>query len=175
VPVLLGVCIEMRDDPADAKIPEKFKPSSYHKEQLDKYKEKLSKIKSMTIEEATQKSKTSYKTSVREYEKYLEEKKELKIKYEEMLEQVKLWTPPSKDHRELKNFMVQQITDSISSDCSTDFCESPKLLSGTEWKEKEIKDLECNLDYHQKGYKEEVEGVEKRNNWIRQLRESLKD
>ena len=39
-----GACIMMRDESVDAPIPEEFKPSTYHIEELEKAKSDLKKV-----------------------------------------------------------------------------------------------------------------------------------
>lgn len=53
-----------------------------------------------------------------------------------MLDQVQLWQPPTDDHMGLKEFMIQQIEESIKFDCASyaeDRVSMIRLLSGDEW------------------------------------------
>jgi len=44
----------------------------------------------------------------------------LKNKYENMRSKVHNWFPPTRDHENLKNFMIDQINESIDFDCNTE-------------------------------------------------------
>lgn len=171
-----GALVTMRDSPSDAPIPECFKPSNYHKNNIRKTEEGIAELKAMTIPAAMRKAKKAYQDEIKNIEKEIQEKTELRAKYEEMLGKVKAWIPPTSDHIELKKFMVDQITSSIKFDCNTDYYtrQKPKELTGKEWKEQEFQKRLRDLDYHKKGHIEEVQRVEGRNIWVKQLRESLK-
>jgi hypothetical protein len=169
-----GALIEMRDDPMDAQIPKSFKPSTYHQERLAEAKRELEKIKKMTPKEADAEAKSYYEKELASHQKNLAAKRATKDKYQKMLEQVQSWTPPSPDHEELKTFMLEQIYQSIDFDCSEKYMDAPKKISGKEWKSIHLDSAKRDIEYHTKGWAEEVERVESRNKWIKQLRESLK-
>jgi hypothetical protein len=168
-----GACVSMRDDPADAEIPE-FKPSEYHVAELKRAKAALAKLKRMTAYQASKAAKTDYEEDVRSYERRLAEKKKLRDKYSAMIKKVSVWTPPSSEHLELKKFMLEQLSSSIDFDCDTRYMDKPVKLSGDAWLGAQIKDAYRDIDYHTKEQAEELERVNGRNNWVKLLRESLK-
>ncbi len=94
------------------------------------------------------------------------------MKYELMLEKVKEWIPPTDEHNGLKNFMIQQIADSIKWDCNNH--DRPEIfITGEEWKFERLKDLAQDKDTYEERYEKEKIDTEKANNWIRKLYESL--
>jgi hypothetical protein len=107
------------------------------------------------------------------HKKRIQEKAELREKYEAMLTKVKAWQAPTPDHVELKRFMEEQITRSIDYDCSTKHMEAPKLLSGREWLNANIASALKDIERHKKEHAEEVVRVEGRNSWLKALRDSL--
>jgi hypothetical protein len=169
-----GALIEMRDDPMDAKIPERFEPSGYHQERLAEARRELKKLEKMTMEQAKTLAQDHYDKSLAEHKKRLAEKRELKKKYESMLEKVLAWSPPSPDHQGLKKFMMDQISESIDFDCSEKYMKPPKKISPKEWKSIHIDSAKRDIEYHTEHMAEEIKRVESRNTWIKQLRESLK-
>ena len=77
-------------------------------------------------------------------------------------------------HRVLKDFMVQQIEESIRFDCSTEYYKKPtELLTGNQWLLEKKQQLLKDINYHTSEHQEEVERVRQRNEWIKQLRNSL--
>lgn len=106
--------------------------------------------------------------------KRIKEILELKNKYLIILNQVKDWVPPSSDHTPMKEFMIEQIEESIQWDCDVKYYSEPtKLLDAMEYKNKILRELEEDIAYHSKQHEEEVERVAQRNKWVRLLRESL--
>lgn len=172
-----GACITMRDDPLDTPIPEKFEPSNYYKEKLEESKENLNKLQQMSLSDAFLESQKEYSDSIKYNKNSIKKKKDLLNKYNKMLDNVVKWIPPSNDHIELKNFMTQQINDSIKFDCNIEYYERElknlKLLSGKDWLKKRIKIVEEDIIYFTKEYEKELKNFNGKNLWVKQLRDSL--
>ena len=122
-----GACIEMRDDPTDKPIPEEFKPSEYHSKQNQKYQKELEQVKSLSKKACQGQAEKEYQNQIKEHEEIIQEKKNLREKYDTMLKKVRAWIPPSDDHIELKKFMIEQINTSIDFDCNLKYYESSNL------------------------------------------------
>lgn len=170
----MGACVTMRDDPCDAEIPI-FKVSSYDKNKLKEATSKLKILKKTSIEDATAKATKEFNEKVLYNEIQISKNNILLGQYHRMLEKVKAWQPPSSDHTHFKNFMTEQITGSIKFDCSNSYYldNTPKLLTGEAWLEKETKQSLRDIDYYTKEHEKEVERVNGRNTWIKQLKDSL--
>jgi hypothetical protein len=166
-----GSCVTMRDDSSDQEIPEEFPVSTYHLERLEEASKKLLEFKKLTSEDYNKKAEEEFKDKLASYQEAVKKKVLLEDQYLVMLDKVKKWNVPSADHVKLKNFMIQQITDSIKYDCYSP--EKPVPTTGTEWANKELKQILRDLDYHKAEYQEEVDRVASRNKWLKQLRESL--
>lgn len=171
-----GACIMMRDDPADKPIPEKFEPSVYHKERLKEAYKELERIDSLSIDESREKAVIEFTKEVQRREQDMKKDRELMNQYKDMLQKVKQWQPPTRDHIEFKEFMVSQIEDSIEFDGMENYyIEHPiKKITGKEWLVGKRKSALWDIDYHTKEYKAEIERTNQRNKWIRDLRDSLK-
>ena len=168
-----GALIEMRDDPMDATIPDKFEASSYHTEQLEKAEADVARIKAWDDTEADSQSQLAYDRAQREYEESLANKAAMRERYEAMLAQVKAWTPPTREHQGLKDFMVKQLEESIEHDCSTDYLTVPERLTGAAYKEQQLHSARWNVSYHTEHGEYDKKQAEKRTNWVTALRQSL--
>ena len=171
----MGVCITMRDEPTDVKIPDEFKASDYSTKELDKAKYELDILLKLTQQELEDKSRQSFESEVEIHNRRVLEMSKQRGKYNKMLESVHSWIPPTKDHEGLKEFMIKQITESIDWDCDTDYYKKnmPKLLEGREWLSKKVADCNRDIEYHLKNQAEEEKRVRGKNLWLKQLRDSL--
>ena len=172
-----GALIEMRDLPFDAPIPNQFEPSDYHVKQQRLAEDEVQRLLKMTDEEAEIEAQHDFEKACVDNTQSIEKTIKLRYKYEAMLEQVKAWKPPTAEHVELKQFMIDQIVDSMKFDCDTgmDYYTryQPKRLTGAEWIKKKLDAAIDNYKYHQDSYLKEVARVESRNRWVKELVESL--
>ena len=168
-----GALIDMRDEPMDAPIPERFEPSDHHLKELEKAKRRLKEIRKWNEEKAEQEAERAYREALKERKEFIKKNKLIRKRYEDMLSKVREWKPPTPDHVDLKKFMIQQLEDSIEFDCFIP--EMPQRLSGEEYREQQIKKALSDIEYHEKEYAEEVNRVCEKNKWLLLLRESLKN
>jgi len=167
-----GALVLMREDPANAPIPNEFKPSDYHIKALDDAREKLAALSAMSSAERDEASSKDNAEKLASWEKYEAEKAEHKQRYEAMLAKVEAWEPPTPDHTNLKIFMTQQITKSISFDCGF---ARPKPTPATtdDWFAAAVKQASWDVSYHTKENAKEIERANGRTEWVRALRQSL--
>ncbi len=168
-----GALVTMKDEDADAKIPV-FEASSYHVEAIKAAKTGLAKMEAMSESKATTEARKAHKATLDANLVGVRKAEYLKKQYQGMLNHVKNWHPPTTEHQGLKDFMAEQITTSISHDCDTSYYKDPCLLTGKAWKRKQIKRFRWDLDYHTKENAEDIERTSGRNDWVRELQESLK-
>jgi len=168
-----GALITMRDEPASAEIPEKFEPSNYHIEKITKAENELKELRAVDDSEAGKRARLEFEQELESHQKYINDKSELKDKYLAMLKQVRNWQPPTGEHVEYKNFMIQQIEQSIDFDCSTTHLSKPTLKSGRVWLNGKIERALKDLEYHKEGNRKEIERAEGRTEWVNTLRNSL--
>jgi hypothetical protein len=169
-----GALVTMRDDPADAEIPDSFEPSDYHIKEIEKANIILAELEKMTIAEAQSRAEKDFAEELRSYQVRIEEYSALRQKYVDMLQKVNVWNPPTADHNGLKDFMVQQIESSINFDCSTAHLTKPKMLTPQEWISKQTENALWSLNYHREEYQKEKERCAGRTAWVRAIKESLK-
>jgi len=167
-----GALVMMRDEPMDAKIPDAFEPSDYHTRRLAEAKAELERLRSLTPEQIEAEAEKAWQTELDYHNKRVAETALQRKRYEDMLAKVEAWVPPTPDHTGLKEFMASQLRESIEFDCRDR--EPPKRKTSEEWLHAALKSALWNVEYHEKGQREEIERTEGRNRWLRELRESLK-
>lgn len=168
-----GACIDMRDDPADRPIPEKFEASSYHQEQLAAAKTRRGWLVSLTPAQVAQECEKAFHERRGRDEQYARRKVEAKERYEAMLANVRAWQAPSEDHIKFKEFMEEQLATSIDHDCRDFEREAVFMDEPEEWLRKVLNECAADIEYHTKEHTEEIRRTENRNRWVRLLRESL--
>lgn len=171
-----GALISMRDDPMDAPIPEKIEvvPSSYHTDALRDAKAELVVLEGMTDAEITVACHKQHKQLTAEWEAAEVRRKEGAARYRAMLAKVEAWTPPTKDHEGLKEFMVQQLSESLKFDCSEGWAK-PTREEPKDWFAKQRRRVLENIAYHMQHEKEDRARADERTEWVQQLRESLRE
>jgi hypothetical protein len=167
----LGALVTMREDPADAPIPEKFEPSDYHIEELKKAEGKLAELRSMTLEQATVLCAADHKAAMVEWKKRRAEDLALRERYERLRGLVRKWKAPTADHEGFKEFMDEQLASSIKFDCHDSG--EPKPQAPRDWLEAKIKNAEWSVSYHREEGAKEVDRARTRSEWVKRLRESL--
>lgn len=167
-----GALIELRDEPSDAPIPSKLGRSDHHSKALREAAGRLQALKSMSAAGAQRAANEANKEAEAAHERRVAEKKMQRDRYEAMLAKVSAWTPPSADHVDLRDFMLQQLRESIDFDCGGRD-EAPAPLSGPDWLAREIKSAEWSVAYHKREQRKEDERYSGRQEWIDKLRSSL--
>jgi hypothetical protein len=172
----IGALVMMRDEPANAPIPERFEPSDYHTKKIAEVTAALGRLADMTDAEAEQSACDAYAAAITAQAAAIHRNDTLREKYNAMLAKVEAWQSPSDDHEWLKKFMVVQIMSSIDFDCNNRYYRDQKhaKLTGAEWRAQEEAKARKDIAYHEAENAKEIERTEARNTWLRQLRESLK-
>lgn len=168
-----GACIDMRDDPMDKDIPDEFQVSDFHDKEIIKYEDMFNVLTSMPEHIRERECEKKYNSDMERYKESLEGLNTQRIRYQNMRAKVKEWIPPTYEHINLKDFMLEQINSSLKFDCSY-MPDEPKRMSTKEWYEKEIESVLCNLKYHREQKEGEQQWVDSRNKWLKELRVSIK-
>lgn len=167
-----GACIEQRDDDANdkPKLIEKTK-DNYHIKRIEEAK----KWKKPTKAEFDDYVKKQIDYCNEQNEKQLK----LKASYQQMLDKVNDWAPPTSEHEGLKKFMIEQLTNSLEFDCSNDYYKREQLLIRTYTYNQYVKDMrdsnKRDIEYHTNELKKENERTDTRNAWISALYKSLEN
>ena len=166
-----GALISMRDEPMDAEIPEEFRPSDYSAKKLAEMESKLAKLEAMTSVEAQQGADENYTTRLNAHLEYRAKMKLENERLEAMIHRVRDWVPPTKDHREMKKFMLEQLTSSLH-DMKWG-SEEPVRLTAAAWWAEEIASARREVAYYSRQDADERKRAAERTEWVRQLRASL--
>ena len=168
-----GALVEMRDEAMGAPIPEKLPVSSYHQTAANESRDRLKELRAMSEATANKRAAALFLQSMDEYERSKKERIATVRRYNDMLNRVRAWRPPSKDHQGLKEFMVEQLTESLRYEGLPDESWKPKHQTGAAWLEEELDRTLKNIAYHEEQHAQDVKRAAERTEWVQQLRESL--
>ncbi len=168
-----GHPIEMRDLPMDAEVPDKFEPSDYHAQRKAQAEADLARFVAMSDDEAEAGARAEFDAEVAQYEAYQKEANDLRIRYTKILDQVKDWMPPTPNHDGLKQFMVNQLKDSIEQDCNTSWRRFPTKKSGYFWLDQAKASAQKEVGYQTEELIKEETRCRTRTEWVRSLKLSL--
>jgi hypothetical protein len=169
-----GALISMRDEPASAPIPDEFKPSDYNAEALKKAEAELARLLGMSLAEVNAAAQSAYEQAVEAWERRDRLRTEHRARYNAMLQKARAWTPPTIEHEELKKFMIEQLTESIHFDTVSKHDAKPEKQEPGDWYRWIVEQARRNVDYRAKAHREEVQRARERTEWVRALRDSLK-
>ena len=172
-----GYCIHQRDDAI--RVVRKAEVDSYYIERRDTAQKQLEEFLSIPKDKMIKKLEKEIKKINADEKTRLKtrgnEMRQMKRNYDTMLKKVKKWNPPTIEHVNLKNFMIQQIEMSISYDIhdysslySDIITESPE-----EYYETRLRELNDEYQRVKSKYEAELRKVEESNRWIDQLHKSL--
>jgi len=169
-----GACVTMRDDSSDKPIPEKFEPTDYHVKKIEEAKALLSTLQNMTNDEKIRFGENKKSEEVVSSEAWLEKRQVENSRLAGMESQVKAWTPPTPDHKGLKDFMLQQISISKNGgEYIQEEIRKAKAKAPMSYYIQTVSDANRDINYHTEENKKEIERVNSRNEWLRQLRNSI--
>lgn len=164
-----GALVTMRDEPSDAQIPDEFTPSDYHQNAIATAKA----MNAMTPIECNDAAQEAFDELVASRKKRQAERLEQMARYTAMRSKVGAWAPPTPDHDQLREFMLDQLDSSIKFDCSGYDEQPPVLQTGPEWHAASKTQVLRDIKYHEKAHAEEVDRASGRTKWVQALRASL--
>jgi hypothetical protein len=167
-----GACVLLRDEPGGGEIiPEQFDPSDYHAKALIAVEARLAELEGMGPLDLAREAKAYNAAAEASWRQSAAKIADLRQKYEAMLAKVEAWVPPTLDHYGLREFMREQIRQSIDFDCYD--LAKPRPVSGVEWFASEYDKARRGVQYHTAENAKEVARANQRTAWVKALRESL--
>ena len=166
-----GALISLRDEPSGKPIPTEIKPSDHHLESLREAREEREKLLLMSQQDRINAAELRYIDEVRYYDEDKAERDAIRARYQAMLAKVENYTPPTPEHTKLKEYMREQLTNSIDWDC--DARKEPVRRDPDEWWDDQLTATQWTIEYHEKEHKAEVARCASATEWIQQLWESL--
>lgn len=172
-----GACINQRDEDMRVK-PKKQKLDSYHLKELIKAKKELSEFNKKTIDNLKIEFENYKKNTLKQYEDSLSKRSKLADRYKKYIELSEKWNPPTSEHQGLKNFIINQLQESLNFDCGGDYYNRSinelNNLKFEKWLADKKEMLEKDVIYHKDGYEKDVKRIKEQNKWINELYKSLK-
>lgn len=170
----MGVAITMRDEPRSKQIPKEFEPSDWHVKQGIQAQQRLDELKAMSTEQVASQARKAYDDAISRHRQLEKDREQTRKAYESVLAKVQMWTPPTADHEGYKQFMVDQLIDSIKWDCDSAWPE-PDISDYVPeiWYENQLSSCLRDIRYHRKNYQEELQRIADRNAWLKAFWDSL--
>lgn len=165
-----GATIMQRDDPM-SDLPKLREESPYYREALERAQARYAELHAMSREEIQRAAEADYADLMRGYRERLAEMALTRGRYESMLAEVLAWAPPTPEHAKLKEFMEEQLRQSLQFDIYEP--DVTPCRSSTEWRAEEIRRAEERVAYAAKRLAEEKKAVAGANAWIQALYNSL--
>lgn len=163
--------VDLKED-LNAPIPEKLETDTHSRDRLNDARRKLCELRRSPQREV----RLAYAVYVSEYwrctERSAEEDARKRRNYEAMLEQVRHWKPPTKKHRWLRDFMREQLQESVCFDCPKSTDMTP-MLSYAAWKEWRNSMAVSDVKYWASRWREDQRRTAERNKWLAALRKSV--
>jgi hypothetical protein len=177
-----GATIHMRDEPMSKKYEPRV-PDDFYYERVEEAKKNLAELDTLPDEHFIKGEHEKIKDDIRYYSEKMRKVKEARERLDSLLAETSEWEPPTEDHTAFKDFMIQQLKETIRHDGDVSYYEE-KLAECYKKLESQIdldvvkKDLresyENNLNRGQKSLDEEIERCKKSNDWVDQLLKSVK-
>lgn len=171
-----GALCRFREDGLNTPIPKEIMPNEHYRKEYERAKANYKNFINNPPTDAdieAQYNEVVRKEKERASEYAIKNKNTLR-RYNSMLQKVRKWQPPTSEHEGLKNFMLNQLEESIKFDI---FDYEPKPIDKDEFffDARSGKSLKEELDFFEEKWKKEVLWVRKSNKWLKVLRESLQD
>lgn len=175
-----GAAIHMRDESLDTKYTPR-KLNEYYIESVEESKKDLQDFLLKSDDEILSNELKEIEEKRKYYEeKIVETKKNLK-QLKSILKSVKNWEPPTTDHFEFKNFMIEQLESTIKWDGDYQYYidevkrldERKEKLNIDTLKQEQIESLHNDIAYSEKRLQEELQSINNSNQWVETLLTSL--
>lgn len=172
-----GALVHMRDEPLNTPL---SRPtiSDYHTNEIKNIENEFA----LFLQSSTEQRKKMFEIEMEKEEAYyikeIEKVKQTKNKYLTLIDDVKAYKPQSKELKEFKNFMFDQLIDGMKYDCSNEDWYNKSIQSIKEetfetWEEERMNLYNSKLGYQKEALKKEKESIELANKWIDELYKSL--
>jgi len=154
---------------------EAIEPSDYHSKEFWRCSNQLADIRDMTDEQIE----LALKAETELAEKEIADRKAGKTRelerYSAMMSIAKSYIAPTKEHSKFRQFMIEQLGDSIEHDCRMTELIYPKAKTPAEWREGRIEYLMREMSYHYEKNLEEIKHCAERNEWVLQAMQSIRE
>lgn len=175
-----GATIHMRDEPSNIEY-KKREPSDYHSKAITEAERKINEAKMFTDVEIIVLKTRELNESKKYHLDSIKKIKEAKVRLEGFLEHANKYVPPTEEHIGIKEFMIQQLVDTIKHDGSTKYHDDYLLKVEAELKNIDvdkirkhiIKEAKEKIVYHKKELAAEIKRCDDSNKWVEDFLKSL--
>ena len=167
----MGACIMQRDDPMN-EPPKQEVLTDHYSKRLAELRAEMEVVRAWTDEEAAAASAADHTGQVVAHERRVAAQVTTLSNYRAMEAQVQAWTPPTTEHQGLKDFMLEQLSESIKWDCH-EVTPPESALSGEAFKRVSIDICLRNLLDTEVYQAREVAAVTSHSQWIADLYAAL--
>jgi len=168
-----GATIHMKEDSLDMAYVTRT-PSFTYNDDIKRLKSRITNLKKLSDTQITNKRFKDLKSDIKYHENEIKRQLKIKSRLEAILQKANEWNPPTTEHVEYKNFMIQQLTDTIKWDVRIDYHQkaiatakrqarkiNPKAL-----RNRYIKEANEEIVRYTKHDKDEIKRCESANKWI---------
>lgn len=175
-----GATIHMRDESLECEYEPRI-PSDYHLKALKYCQEELKFLSEMSDDEIIEKKRSEILNDIEYHNKKIVESENNYQKLNTILLDVRMWEPPTEDHKGIKKFMEEQITETLKYDADSKYhiirirelTEELKNIEISDIKYNRLEKLQKDIKYHIKNYDEEIKRVKDSNKWVEKLLNSI--
>ena len=151
----------------------------YHKKGHKLALKELEKFNNMNLEKRQKFFKVEKENEIKRTEASLKECYEGVDRYNKFLKWSEDFEAPTSKHVKFKEFLISQLTESISFDKVSDFqlddLKRKKELTFESWQSTKLRSLNRDIEYHAKNLDKSVEASESHDEWVEQLRTAIAD
>lgn len=175
-----GATIHMRDEPMN----KEYKPrevGEYYIDSLSKWEKTLKEVTSMSDEEIIAKREKQLQDDINYHKERIGKIEKNHEVLSNFIKEVSEWVPPTEEHNSFKEFMLDQLTQTIKFDGDISYNRERLKNAYNEMfsidadkvRKDYIKDAKYNIKYSQDNLNQEIKRVEDSNKWVEQLLNSL--
>ena len=171
-----GACIRLRGEPLtlDIDLDKHFQPNEYYKKRLEEIEKEYQEFldNPPTEEQLGRKYDEMVEKEQKRFEERMKQTDELRQRYVAMLRKALEWNPPTPEHENLRNFMIQQLQESMDRDCAEYF---PNFGTREEYIEYHLRPdiLLERIKLYQEYHEREVKACNDSKQWVKDLMDSL--
>lgn len=170
----MGALIMLRDEPMDAPLPDDVGGSlDYELTRIAKAKERAAEVASWDAKEWRRQYAEFKASRERDYAKAREDAARWAKACRRMIDEVNRWKAPTEHHEGLRNFMLQQLEETLRFDGTPLDAEHYEVPPFAEWKAAEVARAKAEPHRAEQAYDEAKMRADDRNEWVRALKASL--
>jgi len=157
------------------------KPTEYHAQEIGRRKEAIIKCNQQTDEQVVSDEKDRLQDERKYHIESIQKAVDAKKKLDELMNEAKLYQPPTEKHQKVKDFMIQQLKETIESDTDTEYHQESIRLIDSELttitadsvRSKIIEKANEAIKYHTHQQEEEIKRCVESNEWVETFLSSL--